>query len=120
MEFKSTLKANNLTQKLIRPHTPEQNGIVERSNKTTREALVPIILVDYEQAKSEISRIIDHYNNRRRHSSLHYLMPIQYYRGEPDVLLAVRETKIDMARLLRKERNMTKRKGGEMAGLSVN
>ena len=28
MEFKLTLKANNLTQKLIRPHTPEQNGIV--------------------------------------------------------------------------------------------
>ena len=51
MEFKSTLKTNNLTQKLIRPHTPEQNGIVERSNKTTREALVPIILVDYDQAK---------------------------------------------------------------------
>ncbi len=63
MEFKSTLKANNLRQKLIRPHTPEQNGMVERSNKTTRESLVPIILTDYEQAISEISWIIDHYNN---------------------------------------------------------
>ena len=48
MELRLTLKANNLTQKLIRYHTPEQNGIVERSNKTTREALVPIILIDYE------------------------------------------------------------------------
>lgn len=48
MEFKLTLKANNLTQKLIRQHTPEQNGIVERFNKTMREALVPAILVDYE------------------------------------------------------------------------
>ena len=36
MEFESTLTANNLTQKFIRPHTPEQNGIVGRSNKTTR------------------------------------------------------------------------------------
>ena len=65
MEFKSTLKTNNLTQKLIRPHTPEQNGIVERFNKTMREALVPVILVDYDQAKPEISRIIEHYNNHR-------------------------------------------------------
>ena len=116
MEFKLTLKANNLTQKLIRPHTPEQNGIVERSNKTTREALVPVILVDYDQAKPEISRIIEHYNNHRRHSSLQYLMPVQYYRGEPEVLLAVREAKIENAKLLRREKNMERRKGGEMAG----
>ena len=116
MEFKSTLKANNLTQKLIRPHTPEQNGIVERSNKTTREALVPIILVDYGQAKTEISRIIEHYNNKRRHSSLHYLMPVQYYRGDPDVLLAVREAKIENAKSIRREENMKYRKGGVATG----
>ena len=116
MEFKSTLKANNLTQKLIRSHTPEQNGIVERSNKTTRESLAPIILVDYEQARSEISGIMNSYNNSRRHSSLNHLIPIQYYRGDPDILLAVRDAKIQKAKLIRKENNMLKRKGGEMAG----
>ena len=116
MEFKLTLKANNLTQKLIRPHTPEQNGIVERSNKTTREALVPIILVDYEQAKSGISRIIENYNNHRRHSSLQYLMPVQYYRGEPEILLAVREAKMEKAKSIRREENMKNRKGGVATG----
>ena len=116
MEFKIVLKENHLTHKRIRPHTPEQNGIVEISNKTTREALAPVILVDYEQAKSEISGIIEHYNNRRRHSSLQYLTPVQYYRGEPEILLAVREAKIEKAKLLRKERNMEARKGGETAG----
>ena len=116
MEFKLVLKENNLTQKLIHPHTPEQNGIVERANKTMRESLVPVILTDYDQAKSEISRIIEHYNNKRRHSSLNYLIPKQYYRGEPDVLLAVREAKIEKARILRRERNMEMKKGGEMAG----
>ena len=50
MEFKLVLKENHLTQKLIRPHTPEQNGIVERANKTMREELVPVIMMDYEQA----------------------------------------------------------------------
>ena len=30
MEFRIVLKQNNLTQKLIRPHTPEQNGIPKR------------------------------------------------------------------------------------------
>ena len=53
-----------------RKQPPEQNGIVERANKTVRESLVPVVLTDYEQAKSEISTIIDNYNNKRRHSSL--------------------------------------------------
>ena len=116
MEFKLVLKANNLTQKLIRPHTPEQNGIVERANKTMREALVPVILVDYEQARSAISAIIDHYNNERRHSSLNYLTPVQYYRGNPEELIKIRKSKIEKARILRRERNMKERKGGGMAG----
>ena len=116
MEFKIVLRENHLTQKLIKPHTPEQNGIVERANKTVRESLVPVVLTDYEQAKSEISTIIDNYNNKRRHSSLHYLTPIQYYRGDPDLLLAIREAKIERARILRKEENMKERKGGVTAG----
>ncbi len=32
VEFKTVLRENHLTQKLIHPHTPEQNGIVERAN----------------------------------------------------------------------------------------
>ena len=119
MEFKLVLKENHLTQKLIRPHTPEQNGIVERANKTMREELVPVILMDYEQARSEISRIVYHYNNERRHSSLQYLTPVQYYRGEPEVLLAIREAKIERARILRRERNMKFRRGGETAGTVI-
>ena len=69
MEFRVVLKQNNLTQKLIKPHTPEQNGIVERANKTMRESLVPVILTDYDHARHEISKIVDNYNNKRRHSS---------------------------------------------------
>ena len=60
MEFKIVLRENHLTQKLIRLHTPKQNGIVERANKTMREELVPVILMDYEQARSTISRIVYH------------------------------------------------------------
>ena len=47
---------------------------------------------------------------------MQYLMPVHYYSGEPEVLLAVREAKIENAKLLRRERNMERRKGGDMAG----
>ena len=116
MEFRIVLRENHLTQKLIRPHTPEQNGIVERANKTIRESMIPVILTDYDQARHEIFKIVEYYNHKRRHSSLNYLTPIQYYRGNPGELLRIRESKIEKARILRRERNMKERKGGEMAG----
>ena len=110
------LTATNLTHKRIHPHAPEQNGIVERANKTMREELSPLIITDYQNAQSEISRIIRWYNNERIHSSLNYLTPRDYYRGDPDELLRIREEKIRMGRISRKEKNMNKRKGGVMAG----
>lgn len=50
------------------------------------------------------------------HSSLNYLTPSQYYKGNPGELLNFREGKLEMARIMRKEMDMNKRKGGEMAG----
>ena len=41
---------------------------------------------------------------------------IQYYRGNPEELLRIRESKIEKAGILRRERNMKERKGGETAG----
>ena len=110
------LHSNGLTQRRIHPHTPEQNGIVERANKTMREELSPLIITDYRNAQDEISRIIRWYNNERMHSSLNYLTPRDYYRGNPDDLLRIREEKIRMGRISRKETNMRDRKGGVMAG----
>ena len=70
-----------------------------------------VILTDYEHAKSELSGIIDDYNKERKHSSLNYLTPVQYYRGNPDELLKIRESKIEKAKILRREMNMKERKG---------
>ena len=50
-DFKIVLNSNSLTHKRIHPHTPEQNGIVERANKTMREELFPLIMTDYQDAK---------------------------------------------------------------------
>ena len=116
LDFKIVLNSNGLTQKRIHPHAPEQNGIVERANKTMREELSPLIITDYQNAQSEISRIVHWYNNERMHSSLNYLTPGDYYRGDPDELLRIREEKIRMGRISRKETNMRDRKGGVMAG----
>ena len=116
MDFRIVLRENGLTHKKIQPHTPEQNGIVERANKTVRESLSDRVITDFVDAEKEIAKTILWYNFKRRHSSLQYLTPMQYYRGNPVELLNIRESKIERARIMRKEKNMRERKGGEVAG----
>ena len=111
MEFKMVLKANNLTHKRIRPHTPKDNAIVERVNKTVREQIETVLITDYEEAVESIDHTIKWYNNTRRHSSLNYLPPKEYYGGEPEVLLAVREAKLETAKKIRRENNKENKKG---------
>ena len=66
----------------------------------------------------EISELCRKYRitTKRMHSSLNYLTPRDYYRGDPDELLRLREENIRIGRPLRKGTNMRDRKGGVMAG----
>ena len=75
------------------------------------------LITDYQKALESIDRTINWYNNTRRHSSLNYSSPKEYYRGEPDVLLAVREVELEMAKGIRRENNMRNKKRGEVTGI---
>jgi putative transposase len=69
-EFKLVLKERGLTHQLIKPHCPEENGLVERSNRTLREALEETQFASRQEAEKELERIIAWYNDRRLHSAL--------------------------------------------------
>jgi hypothetical protein len=49
---------------------------------------------------------MDHYNHERLHSSLGFLRPIDFYRGNPTAMLADRRRKLEQARNLRKQENL--------------
>jgi transposase InsO family protein len=105
-EFAGTLAESGVGHTLIRPHTPTDNGIIERYHRTIGEKIEEHELEDFTQAKAVIAGIIDHYNHRRLHSSLSYLRPVDYYRGDPTTLLAERRRKLQEARELRKQENL--------------
>jgi hypothetical protein len=50
-------------------------------------------LEGYDQAHGVIGGIIQHYHHHRLHSSLNFLRPVDYYRGNPEALLAEREAR---------------------------
>lgn len=105
-DFRAVLEEHGLAHQRIKPHCPEENGLVERSNRTLREALEEMDLSDRQQAEEALAKIIRWYNNERLHSALGYLRPIDYYRGRPQDLHEARRTKLTQARHRRRERNL--------------
>jgi transposase InsO family protein len=105
-EFHGVLEYYGLTHVKIRPHCPEENGIMERSNRTVREALEEQEPASRYEAEAALGRIIDWYNHERLHSSLGYLRPIDYYRGDPKKMHETRRKNLAAARHRRREKNL--------------
>jgi putative transposase len=105
-EFHGVLEHYGLTHMKIRPHCPEENGIMERSNRTIREALEEEEPTSRYEAEAALGRIIHWYNHERLHSSLGYLRPIDYYRGDPKTLHEARRLKLAASRHRRREKNL--------------
>jgi len=105
-EFAETLSATGVTHTKIRPHTPTDNAEIERYHRTIGERIDQEILENVTQAKRVIAGIIGSYNNVRLHSALSFLKPIDYYRGNPEALLAERRRRLQAARELRKQENI--------------
>lgn len=116
-DFAQTLDAMQVGHHLIRPHTPTDNAEIERCNRTIGEKIDDQLAALQESARGDaaigfaaaedvIDGVIDHYNHHRLHSSLNFLRPVDYYRGNPEPLLAERRRKLQTARELRKQENI--------------
>ena len=105
-EFRVVLKENGLTHHRIKPHCPEENGLMERANRTIREHLEGEELTNLVQAQAVFARIIRRYNEERLHSALGFLRPVDYYRGNPAAKYEERRLKLAQARHRRRERNL--------------
>jgi len=105
-EFKTVLKENGLGHHRIKPHCPEENGLIERLHRTLREDLEGEELTNLLEAEKAFGRIVRRYNEERLHSALGYLTPADYYRGQPAERSAARRTKLAQARHQRKEKNL--------------
>jgi putative transposase len=105
-EFKMVLKENGLGHHRIKPHCPEENGLIERMHRTLREELDGEALTNLLEAEKVFARVVRRYNEQRLHSALGFLAPVDYYRGNPTERYAARRAKLAEARHQRKEKNL--------------
>lgn len=105
-EFAGVLDAHGLSQRRITPHCPEENGVVERVQRTLGEAFEGEEMANYWQAHDVLAKIVRRYNEERLHSALGFLRPVDYYRGKPALLHAERRRKLAQARHRRREANL--------------
>jgi putative transposase len=105
-EFLQVLREQGLGHQRITPHCPEENGVIERSFRTLRDALEGEELRNLLEAAKVRARIVRWSNEERRHSALGYLRPVDYYRGNPAARQAERRQKLAQARHRRRERNL--------------
>jgi putative transposase len=110
-EFRVVLKENGLTHRRIQPHCPEENGLIERANRTLREALEGEELSNYLELEQILIKLRRRYNEARLHSALGYLPPREYYRGNPPRRFEERRLKLFQARHRRRERNLELEQG---------
>lgn len=105
-EFGGVLDEHGLSHRRIKPNCPEENGLMERANRTIGEALEEEALENYHQAVEVIDQVVVWYNEERLHSALGFLRPVDYYRGDPAALHEARRLKLAQARHQRKEKNL--------------
>ena len=105
-EFGGVLDEHGLSHRRITPHCPEENGLMERANRTFGEALEGEELTDVPEAEKVIGKMIRWYNDERLHSALGFLRPVDYYRGDPEALREKRRRKLSQARHRRREKNL--------------
>lgn len=111
-EWQEVVRHFELQEIPIRVRHPESNGRLERYHRSVRqEGLAEEDLQDLYQARELLAAWVRHYNEERLHSALNYLRPVDYYRGNPNVLLEERARKLRDARAKRLELNRTSGKG---------
>jgi transposase InsO family protein len=97
-EFQSYLKEVELQHITTSLNYPQSNGKIERFHRSLEEECVRTnSMINLEDAQNQIAKYIDHYNNHRLHSSLFYLRPIDFLKGNVKELLQIRQDKLDKA-----------------------
>jgi transposase InsO family protein len=101
-EWRSLVAGNEVTDIVTRVAHPQSNGVVERLHRTHREEIFDTPPDDYYNVLDIMEAKAAFYNHERPHSALHYLCPMDFYRGNSEARLLERREKLEKAAEVRR------------------
>ncbi|MCK4828405.1 IS3 family transposase, partial [bacterium] len=97
--FREYLRECGLKQVRTSVYYPQSNGKKERWYRTLKsECIRPKTPISLEEAKRVVFEFVDHYNNKRLHSSLGYIAPVDKLHGREIDIFTERDRKLEQAR----------------------
>lgn len=97
-EFGLYLKEVGLQHIRTSVNYPQSNGKIERFHRTLgNECIKTSSFINIDDANRQVTEFIEYYNNKRLHSSLYYLRPVDFIEGRVDELISKRNSKLDNA-----------------------
>lgn len=104
-DFKEFIRISGMTHVRTSPYYPQSNGKLERWHGTIKtECIRPKVPLSLEEARTQITDYISHYNDNRLHSSLGYVTPKAKLEGQDKQIFKERDNKLESAREARKQK----------------
>ena len=104
-DFKEFIRISGMTHVKTSPYYPQSNGKIERWHQSLKkECIRPKTPLDLEDARRLVGEFVEHYNNRRLHSALGYVAPLDKLEGRDRKIFKERDLKLERARKERKQR----------------
>ncbi len=103
-DFKQFIRISGMTHVRTSPYYPQSNGKLERYHRTIKNDCIrpgtPLTLND---AKTLVTSFVENYNERRLHSAIGYITPLDKLLGREEAIFKARDAKLEAARLARQQ-----------------
>lgn len=102
-DFKEFIRISGMTHVKTSPYYPQSNGKLERYHRTIKGTCIRVNTpLSLDEAIRLVTDFVDHYNNRRLHSAIGYIAPIDKLEGRAEMIQAQRDAKLTAAREVRR------------------
>ncbi len=102
-DFKEFIRISGMTHVKTSPYYPQSNGKLERYHRTIKGTCIRVNTpLSLDDAQRLVTDFVAHYNNKRLHSAIGYITPIDKLQGRAETILAQRDAKLTAAREARK------------------
>jgi transposase InsO family protein len=112
-DFKEFIRVSGMSHVRTSPYYPQSNGKLERWHQTLkRDCLRPNVPLSLDDARRLVSAFVCEYNERRLHSAIGYVTPLDKLLGRDPEIFTARDQKLDEAR----QRRAARRQAARVAG----